>query len=78
MNENGTESITTNGRTNDLKSDPSITYIRRMATEKALAQQEVSRADALQVRIETEKARLGLEQVKDHHRVVWQQLATSV
>jgi len=45
-------------------------------TDKALAEQEVSKADALQVRIEAQKANLGLEQVKDHHRAVWQQLAT--
>ena len=46
------------------------------ATEKALTLQEVSRADALQVRIEAERARVGLEQVENNHRIAWYRLAT--
>ena len=46
------------------------------AMEKALTLQEVSRADALQVRIEAERARVGLEQVENNHRIAWYRLAT--
>ena len=46
------------------------------AMEKALTLQEVSRADALQVRIEAERARVGLEQVENNHQIAWYRLAT--
>jgi outer membrane protein, heavy metal efflux system len=46
------------------------------AMEKALTLQEVSRADALQVRIEAERARVGLEEVENNHQIAWYQLAT--
>ena len=46
------------------------------AMERALTLQEVSRADALQVRIEAERARVGLEQVENNHRIAWYRLAT--
>ena len=46
------------------------------AMEKALTLQEVSRADALQVRIEAERGRVGLEQVQNNHRIAWYRLAT--